>query len=395
MPDYRVTDTSGWSDIAYQQHILNGVSRTFGLTIPQLPPPLVPVVVNGYLLCRIADTIEDATELDSQQKADFAALFAGTVRGEVDAEAFAAQLFARLGDDTPAAERDLVRHTARVLRITRGFSTSQQQALTRCVIRMLEGMVHFQVRARADGLDDLSSLSSYCYHVAGVVGEMLTDVYCDYCPAMEPHREELMSLSLCFGQGLQLTNILKDNWDDLERGVCWLPRSILRKHGVEPDALLQSRGSAQFGAALNELIAIAHADLRHALRYSLLIPASEAGLRRFCLWSIGLALQTLQRLHKNPAYRTGEDVKVSRSSLTWTLLLTNLCTRWDTPLRLLFALTARGLPAPLSHTLCAADLQVDYRLPEPDESLALPVAGQTHAPVSAGSQDPPQAIALP
>ncbi|MDL1867558.1 phytoene synthase, partial [Betaproteobacteria bacterium PRO4] len=43
-------------DARYQEHILQGVSRTFALTIPQLPPALREVVGNAYLLCRIVDT---------------------------------------------------------------------------------------------------------------------------------------------------------------------------------------------------------------------------------------------------------------------------------------------------------------------------------------------------
>jgi len=42
-----------------QDHLLQGVSRTFALTIPQLPPKLMRPVANAYLLCRIVDTIED------------------------------------------------------------------------------------------------------------------------------------------------------------------------------------------------------------------------------------------------------------------------------------------------------------------------------------------------
>ena len=44
-------------DEQFQENILQGVSRTFALTIPVLPQPLARVVSNAYLLCRIADTI--------------------------------------------------------------------------------------------------------------------------------------------------------------------------------------------------------------------------------------------------------------------------------------------------------------------------------------------------
>jgi phytoene/squalene synthetase len=38
------------------------------------------------------------------------------------------------------------------------------------------------------------------------------------------HHDQLLKLSTSFGQGLQMTNILKDIWDDAQRGVCWLPK---------------------------------------------------------------------------------------------------------------------------------------------------------------------------
>jgi farnesyl-diphosphate farnesyltransferase len=64
------------SDEAYQRHILQGVSRTFALTIPDLPSPLRTVVGNAYLLCRIADTIEDEARLPAEQKGYFWQQFA-------------------------------------------------------------------------------------------------------------------------------------------------------------------------------------------------------------------------------------------------------------------------------------------------------------------------------
>ena len=51
------------ADLTYQDEILQGVSRTFALTIPQLPDALEQVVGHAYLLCRIADTIEDDKHL--------------------------------------------------------------------------------------------------------------------------------------------------------------------------------------------------------------------------------------------------------------------------------------------------------------------------------------------
>ena len=42
-----------------EAELLAKVSRTFALTIPQLPAPLADWVGNAYLICRIAGTIEE------------------------------------------------------------------------------------------------------------------------------------------------------------------------------------------------------------------------------------------------------------------------------------------------------------------------------------------------
>src|SRR5215510_10293271 len=74
-------DSASANDLAYQAHILPGVSRTFALTIPVLPQKLARVMTNAYLLCRLADTIEDDVGLDNLQKSVFHARFIAVVKG--------------------------------------------------------------------------------------------------------------------------------------------------------------------------------------------------------------------------------------------------------------------------------------------------------------------------
>src|SRR5581483_6394624 len=57
--------------------ILPRVSRTFALSIRLLPGALGDAVRDSYLLCRIADTIEDAPNLGASDKADLLDLLAG------------------------------------------------------------------------------------------------------------------------------------------------------------------------------------------------------------------------------------------------------------------------------------------------------------------------------
>jgi farnesyl-diphosphate farnesyltransferase len=95
---------------------------------------------------------------------------------------------------------------------------------------------------------------------------------------------------------------------------------------------------------MSELVGVAHAHLRNALDYTLLIPATESGIRRFCLWAIGLAVLTLKKIHKNPGFTSGAQVKISRRAVSLTRLFTDLSVRNDWLLRRLFARAARGLP---------------------------------------------------
>ena len=331
-------------DLAYQAAILQGVSRTFALTIPQLPAGLREVVGNAYLLCRITDTIEDEPALSAAQKQSFSAQFVDVVAGRAAPEPFARDLGAGLSAASTASEHDLVANAARVIRITNGFETAQREALARCVRTMASGMAEFQLRASPAGLDDLPHLDRYCYHVAGVVGEMLTELFCDYSAEIGARRDELLRLSVSFGQGLQMTNILKDVWDDHRRGACWLPRDVFRDAGFDLDSLSEDRHDPRFADGLSTLIGIARGHLDNALRYTLLIPARETGIRRHCLWALGMAVLTLRRIHARPAYRTGADVKISRRSVRAVAAVTSGLARSNLALSLLFRVLTRGLP---------------------------------------------------
>ena len=218
-------------DRAYQNRILQGVSRTFALTIPVLPQGLCEVVGNAYLLCRIADTVEDDAELSAARQRDFSERFVRVVEGTECAERFSGDLHPLLAPDALDAERDLIINVPKVIRITHGFNANQRRALARCVRIMAKGMADYQMRESLDGLPDLPAMDEYCYFVAGVVGEMLTELFCDYSAEIAAHCDRLMPLAVSFGQGLQMTNILKDIWEDRRHGACWLPRDLFSRQG--------------------------------------------------------------------------------------------------------------------------------------------------------------------
>ena len=331
-------------DRNYQAFILPGVSRTFALTIPVLPGRLAGVVTNAYLLCRIADTIEDDPGLDEGQKEQFHRRFLSVIKGEEDAGEFAAALSPLLSPEVLPDEKDLVSNAAKVIRVMHGFTDREQEALTRCLTIMCTGMPKFQRNSSLRGLRDLTELGGYCYVVAGVVGEMLTDLFCIHCPELVSKRVELRRLAVSFGQGLQMTNILKDIWDDRRGGRCWLPRSMFAGQRLQVEQLEAFHRTHAFAAGMNSLIAVTHRHLQNALEYTCHIPAREAGIRRFCLWGLGLAVMTLQKLHQNPQFTSGDQVKISRRTVRATILATNLLLSSNRGLQWLFRMATTGLP---------------------------------------------------
>jgi farnesyl-diphosphate farnesyltransferase len=173
---------------------------------------------------------------------------------------------------------------------------------------------------------------------------MLTELFLLHCPELVPNRERMMRLAVSFGQGLQMTNILKDIWDDRQTDTCWLPRAVFERHGFDLNSIEAAHGSPAFAAGMNELVGVAHAHLRNALEYSCLIPKAQPGIRKFCLWAIGLAVLTLRKIHNNPGFSSGDEVKVSRRTVKATVLTTNLALRSNRALKLVFDRAAAGLP---------------------------------------------------
>ena len=281
------------TDLAYQKAILSSVSRTFALTIPLLPPIIEKVVGNTYLLCRIVDTIEDAAELTPEAKKNLSALFLDVVLERAPVESFVELCLDALKNYSNHDELDLIAHTPTVLRILHTCSSHDQEAVSRCVSIMSEGMSRFHGRQTKAGLKDLSEFEDYCYVVAGVVGELLTSIFRHYSPQFSKNIQGHENLAIAFGQALQMTNILKDSPEDRARGVSWKPANLSQL----------------------DLLQIAYQKLSDSLTYILLIPKEEVGMRRFCLLAFGLAVLTLDKLAAGDHFERQEDIKLSRNTV--------------------------------------------------------------------------------
>ncbi|MCS3532962.1 squalene/phytoene synthase family protein [Chryseobacterium sp. JUb7] len=291
------------------------VSRTFALTVPELPAPLRTVVMNAYLLGRILDTIEDDTVLTLDQKFYYGQKLVKIIETKENIKEFALELAPKLAGQTRKAELELIQHLPLVIGMISAFSELQQKSIERCMRLMWNGMQNFLKRRSLNGLETMEDVNDYCYHAAGVVGEMLTELFADYSDEIAKHSSEMQKLAISFGRGLQITNFLYDHWEDRQEGLCWFPRDLYKMNltYLKPENYDESYEKAQ-----TKLASIAHENLREALQYTLLIPESEPGIRRFCYWAIILSVFALRRIEKKPSFSKNAEIKIPR---TWVMIM--------------------------------------------------------------------------
>lgn len=110
-----------------------------------------------------------------------------------------------------------------------------------------------QMDLRGQVYRDMNDLTLYCRRVAGVVGFMIAPI--------SGYRggERTLHCALMLGQAMQLTNILRDVGEDLERGRVYLPQSLLREYGVTRAALEAGQVTPEYRALMTHLSAQARA----------------------------------------------------------------------------------------------------------------------------------------
>lgn len=319
--------------------ILPSVSRTFAIGIRALPGPLGRAVLTAYLICRIADTVEDAPGIAPADKGALLDALLPCFDGPAASDAYPALCQAVTADPTAdPAHLALVRHADLVFAHFRTLPATTQAIVRRWVTEMAMGMKKF-VFLYPDGIriQTVEEFREYCYYVAGTVGYLLTDLWHEHSPAIgRGQYERLRERCRAFGEALQTVNILKDVAHDarVENSV-YVPEQLLREHGSSQAALLAPEREAENRTAIERLIQLAWADLDEARRYLLLIPRRAVRIRLFCILPLLYAHATLRDLAGTSAMlRPGGSVKISRREvqallMTGALLVgSNRAVRW-------------------------------------------------------------------
>ena len=312
--------------------ILKRVSRSFYLSLTVLPKTLRRQMGLAYLFCRVADTIADTPLLPFHERLPALHTFRAQFQNETRDRNEIARLMRGIGDQFPGGaeeEGQLLLRLQDCFDLYERLSPADQRLVSDLVVTLTQGMEMDLVSFPGDtpehiqALPDRASLELYTYYVAGVVGEFWT-MLCDANlrafrnSATLRQRKEL---ARHFGQGLQLTNVLKDLGKDLQTGRCYLPADELRELGLHAGDLLDPAVMPRVRPLITSLIRRAVEQLDHGTRYVQLLPRRALRVRLSCMWPLLFAVQTLEEVRRSESLLCGRvRVKISRRAVYRTML---------------------------------------------------------------------------
>lgn len=301
------------------------VSRTFALAIRFLPRGLRDSVYTSYLLCRVADTLEDSPYLEADEKyarlSYLKDLLERAYRGESITEAATVSLYDSI-DPGYGDDHRLLAESSKLFEILASLPAAHRRIIYRWAGEMAEGMAEYsRFQSAKDetiaALNDVEDWNRYCYYVAGTVGHMLTELFIQHYSLDGDIASELTRLGNSFGLALQKVNVIKDVPVDRERGVCYLPMDVMKKHGLTPSAPGNPENTRAVTNFVWELSDLTTVHLDDAIRYTTLIPHRYRGVRMFLTVPIFLAVETLNLINSNPLQAmAGPPVKLSRKDVT-------------------------------------------------------------------------------
>lgn len=193
-----------WADL-FGHH-----ARTFRFAARLFPPEKAALVRGLYAFCRFTDDLVDeaGAEVDPS-----------TLRARLDAWAgLSRQAFEGTVTGIPLLD-SVVGEAGR-----RGVSWRYPDALLGGVAMDVTPVPY----------PDWDRLEAYTFGVAGAVGGWMTQLF-------DLDDPELLECAHALGHAMQLTNIVRDVGEDLERGRLYLPVALLQAHGLDRAVLERVR----------------------------------------------------------------------------------------------------------------------------------------------------------
>jgi farnesyl-diphosphate farnesyltransferase len=299
--------------------LLKATARSFYLTLRVLPARVRPQIGLAYLLARTTDTVADTEIVPPAQRLDALRQLRARILGESSAPLNFGELARQQGSP---AEKLLLEKVEDGLAALAVLSAPDRE-LVRAVLATITSGQELDVRRFANAapgkitaLETAAELDDYTYRVAGCVGEFWTRLCRVHLfPEAKLDAEQLVADGIRFGQGLQLTNILRDLPADLKNGRCYLPLEKLTPARLTPENLLRPENGEKFLALYRAHLDVAEAHLAAGWRYTNTLPFGQFQVRLACAWPVLLGVKTIQRLRAARVDELQRRVKVPRGEL--------------------------------------------------------------------------------
>lgn len=313
------------------RELLKRVSRLFYTTLAVVPADVRDQVGLAYLFARAADTITDTELIDRPMRLGLLHRLREQFLGEhLDWIQIHAIQRAVGPLQHNSAERILLERLDECFRLFVNLSPEDQRRIRQVITTLTQGMEMDLNTFPGTSIEDLTALKTlddldrYTYHVAGCVGEFWTGLMFAHRRALLTWDVQRMSeVGVRFGKGLQLTNIVKDIAQDLQKGRCYIPETLLTEAGLKPYDLLDRHNLPRFRPVLSKLVRLAVEHLDQGWLYTMAIPRYETRLRLSCMWPILSAGESLKLvMHTPDLLNPAVKVKISRSKVYQILAMT-------------------------------------------------------------------------
>lgn len=190
---------------------LKETSRTFYIPIARLPGELQNAVASAYLCMRAIDEIEDTPDLDNYTKAKLLRSISLRMQEVTNFDDYL-----RIGFDLVPYGNVLPEVS---LSIGEWASLAPETIAPRvcdATAAMADRMAYWSERNWQ--IDTEAELDRYTFSVAGAVGLLLSDLWSWYDGTITNRTQ-----AIAFGRGLQAVNIVRNQGEDLQRGVSFIP----------------------------------------------------------------------------------------------------------------------------------------------------------------------------
>ncbi|MCG2725096.1 MAG: squalene/phytoene synthase family protein [Elusimicrobia bacterium] len=310
--------------------ILKDVSRSLYLSINIFPYPIKSVMGIGYILCRAADTIVDCPDIHNDLKYKTVKLFHNIESAEVRNELSGVMKDSAAKIKNPK-EKSLMNGMAEIFDFYAALPKIYRDLVTEIVDGIAHGMeidilsFPFKDKKSVFALQTEAELEKYCAYIGGVPGIFWAKLY------GLALREKNTNMTESFvqtkdaksiGEGLQITNILKDMAHDLRMGRCYIPQEDLKSVNLSPQLLLEPINKQRLEPIIFKWIGWAINKLDVSEKFLASIPKMEFSMRAAMVWPVFWAMDTLSEIVKGNPLDLLSAPKIKRSKIYSAIMAT-------------------------------------------------------------------------